>query len=98
MVRSTKLALALIPALATPIACDRGGLGDTMAMREAEAGWYSANHAVALAEPELLERIEVHTRGDILVQCLDGGRLRLVGEENEAHDFELHAMFEDCMD
>ncbi|HWB75128.1 MAG TPA: hypothetical protein VG755_09230 [Nannocystaceae bacterium] len=98
MVRSTKLVLALIPALATPLGCDDGGLGDPMAMREAEAGWFAANHAVALAEPELLERIDTHTRGDILVRCLDGGRMRLVGEENDANDFELTAMFEDCID
>lgn len=98
MLRTSKLAWALIPALATPVGCDDGGVGDPMAMREAEAGWYSANHAVALAEPELLDRIETHTRGDILVRCQGGGRMRLVGEENEADDFELHAMFEDCID
>lgn len=98
MVRSTKLVLALVPALATPLGCDDGGLGDPMAMREAEAGWYSANHAVALAEPELLDRIDTHAHGDILVRCKDGGRLRLVGAQNDENDFELQAMFEDCID
>lgn len=98
MVRSTFVAFALIPALATPLACDEGGLGDTVAMRDAEAGWYAANHAVAIAEPELLDRIDAHDRGDILVRCPDGGRLRLVGEQNDANDFAMQAMFEDCMD
>jgi hypothetical protein len=90
--------LARILALATPLACSGGAHDEPIGMRDAEAGWYAASHAVAVAEPELLARIDAGIVADILVRCPDGGDLRLVGEGDDAHELAIDATFEDCID
>jgi hypothetical protein len=91
-------ALARIVALATPLACSGGAHDEPIGIRDAEAGWYAANHAVAVAEPELLDRMAAGIVADILVRCPDGGDLRLVGEGEGDHDLAIDATFEDCID
>jgi hypothetical protein len=92
---------ALSFALAAVSACDDADARRSMPeldVSEAETSWYAANHAVAVAQTGLLERVEAGERADILVRCPGGGRMRLVGESNAAQDFQLDAMFEDCID
>jgi hypothetical protein len=88
----------LLAALATAVACSDGGDAEAIGTRDAELGWYAANHAVAVAQLGLLDRLDAGERGDILVRCADGGRMRLVGESNHQDDLQLDAMFEDCID
>jgi hypothetical protein len=91
--------LALSFALAAATACDETDAEmPELDVSEAETSWYAANHAVAVAQTGLLDRVDAGERADILVRCPGGGRMRLVGESNAHEDFQLDAMFEDCID
>lgn len=96
--RSPARLVLLVSALLAPMGCDGDEPTTSIDVRDAEAGWYAANHAVAVGQVDLLDRVDAGEIGDILVRCPDGGRLRLVGESNDQSDFQLDAMFEDCID